>query len=176
MIKNTYDRLMDQEFMVDFYESNKHYLYYTAHKFTDSKADCDDIIQDVLVRLMHRIPTLRQLTKQQLATYLYLTVRSVYADRMKSAQSRTMSMSDSSLEALNAEDCSAEDACCEAKWDAEILRNALNSKDWHLLESKYILGQSDTEIACDIGCATNSVRTLLRRARKRAKGILKDHK
>lgn len=165
----------DQQFMLRFYEANKAYLYYSARKFTESQSDCEDIIQDVIVRLMRNLKTLRRLSRNQTATYLFLTVRSVYADRMKSAQERTIPATDISLELLNQDQAdSTSDDEYNAKWDAEILRKALSQRDWELLESKYIMERSDNDIAREMNCAPDSVRTLLRRARKRAKAILDD--
>lgn len=163
----------DQQFMMDFYELHKTYLLYTARKFTQSQPDCEDIVQDVLLRLMKNISTLRRLNQNQTATYLFLTVRSVYADRMRSTQERTITLSNASLEALNHEqDNNITEEGYNAKWDAAILKDALSPRDWTLLEAKYILGYSDSDIAQNLGCAPDSVRTLLRRARNRAKSIL----
>lgn len=165
----------DQQFMLRFYESYKAYLFYSARKFTESQSDCEDIIQDVVVRLMRNIKTLRRLSKNQTATYLFLTVRSVYADRMKSAQEQTIPATDISLELLNQDQVdSTSDDEYNAKWDAEILRKTLSQRDWELLEAKYIMERSDNDIAREMNCAPDSVRTLLRRARNRAKAILDD--
>lgn len=165
---NSNQQLTDQQFMLRFYETNRAFLFHAARKFVNTQSDCEDIIQDAMVRLMRNIPTLRRLSSNQVATYLYLTVRSVYADRMKSPQNRIILISDDKQEF---QDDSVQFAY-DAKWDAEILKNTLASKDWNLLESKYILGYSDDEIAQELGCAADSVRTLLRRARNRAKAIL----
>lgn len=165
----------DQQFLLHFYESYKAYLFYSAHKFAESHSDCEDIVQDVMVRLMRNIATLRQLNKKQTATYLFLTVRSVYADRMKSAQERNISVSDISLVLLNNAQVGDDDEEeLNAKWDTEILKKSLSQKDWALLESKYIMNHSDSEIARELNCAPDSIRTMLRRARERAKAILDD--
>ena len=160
----------DQQFMIRFYEQYRAFLFHSARKFTNSQHDCEDIIQDVLIRLMRNLPTLRGLSNNQIAAYLFLTVRSVYADRMKSTQERMILISDDSWDLP---DHNAQFAY-DAKWDTEILRKALTPRDWSLLESKYILGYADDEIARELGCAPDSVRTLLRRARTRAKTILED--
>lgn len=162
----------DRRFMMQFYEENKAFLYHCACKFTDSEHDREDITQDALLKLMRNLPTLRTLSRNQIATYLYLTVCSVYADRMKSAQGRMVYVSDDTWELADENPQFAYDA----KWDTEIIKKALSERDWNLLEYKYILGYTDEEIAREIGCAADSVRTLLRRARSRAKGILESGK
>lgn len=158
----------DQQFMIRIYETYKGFLFHAARKFTSSQSDCEDIIQDTIVRLMRNIATLRQLSENQTATYLYLTVRSVYADRMKSAHERMTVVCDETQEL--ADDSARLDF--DAKWDAQILRSELSPRDWSLLEYKYILGYSDEEIARAVDCAPDSVRTMLRRARGRARAVL----
>ena len=171
------DSKTDQQYMFEFYESYKGYLFHTARKFTNSQADCEDIVQDVLVRLMRNISTLRRLSKNQTATYLFLTVRSVYTDRVKSPQQRVILFSDVSLEMFNKDvENDTQDYGYNAKWDAEILKSMLPAKDWDLLEEKYILEQSDNEIAQKRNCSPDSIRTMLHRVRLRAKQILENKK
>ena len=68
----------DDGFLAAFYEQYRGYLYYTVRKFTDSPQDQEDIIQDTMLRLLRNEENLRQLRGNQAATYLYLTVRSVF--------------------------------------------------------------------------------------------------
>ena len=168
MVNHSNSAESDQQFMIGFYEQYKSFLSHTARKFAQSQHDCEDIIQDTLIRLMRNIPTLRRLSKNQTAAYLFLTVRSAYTDRMKSPQER---ISFAAGDISQVPDDSTPFAY-DAKWDAEILRRGLAPRDWTLLEYKYILGYPDEDIAQMLGCAPDSVRTLLRRARSRAKAIL----
>lgn len=163
----------DDGFLAEFYEQYRGYLYYTAQKFTDSPQDCEDIIQDTMVRLLRSQENLRQLRGNQAATYLYLTVRSVFADRQKQAQVREQAAEDRvlELEQVRQEQNRTEDSL-NAKWDAEILKQQLPGRDWQMLELKYIAGYSDREIAAEMGCNAGSVRTLLSRVRRRAKSLL----
>ena len=158
-------------FLAAFYEQYRGYLYYTARKFTDSPQDQEDIIQDTMVRLLRNEENLRQLQGNQAATYLYLTVRSVFADRQsrvreQAAEDRVLELAQVSREADQSEDG------LNAKWDAQILKQQLPQRDWKMLELKYIAGYSDQEIAAEMGCNAGSVRTLLSRVRRRAKSLL----
>ena len=165
----------DERFMMDFYTAHKSYMLHTAMKFTDSPADCEDILQDTMVRLMRNVDSLRHLSANQAGMYLFLTIRSVFADREKTAQERTQPVSDDSLELLDVEQGINEDGI-NAKWDTEILKETLPPKDWKLLELKYIAGYSDQEIAKELHYAPDSVRTMLRRARQRARAVLSNKK
>ena len=164
-------------FMVDFYMKNKAYMFHIAWKFTESQSECEDAIQDAMIRLLRNADSLRQLSANQVDMYLFLTIRSVFADRERKAQERMQPMPDATLEILHAEqEAGLEDDGLNAMWDTAILKEHLTEKEWRLLELKYIAGYSDREIAKEISCVPDSVRTLLRRARKRAKAILSSQK
>lgn len=167
----------NERFMVDFYMKNKAYMFHIARKFTKSQSECEDAIQDAMIRLLRNADSLRQLSANQVDMYLFLTIRSVFADRERKAQERMQPMPDATLEILHAEqEAGLEDDGLNAMWDTAILKEHLPEKEWRLLELKYIAGYSDREIAKEIRCVPDSVRTLLRRARKRAKAILLSQK
>ena len=161
----------DDGFLAEFYEQYRGYLYYTVRKFTDSPQDQEDIVQDTMLRLLRNEENLRQLRGNQAATYLYLTVRSVFADRQKLAREREQAAEDRVLELAQQEQSHTDDSL-NAKWDTEILKQQLHQRDWQMLELKYIAGYSDQEIAAEMGCSAGSVRTLLSRVRRRAKSLL----
>ena len=167
----------NERFMVDFYLTHKTYMFHVAKKFSESQSEREDAIQDAMVRLLGNADSLRQLSANQVDMYLFLTIRSVFADRERKAQERMQPMPDATLEILHAEQQSGlEDDGLNAMWDTAILKEHLPAKEWRLLELKYITGYSDQEIAKEIRCVPDSVRTLLRRARKRAKAILSSQK
>ena len=160
----------NQQFMLDFYETYHGYLYHCAWKYTESKSDCEDIIQDTMVRLLRNQETLRRLTEKQIFTYLSLTVRSVYADHARSKANQEVPTEDEVLHRLKSGQSHEEWAAVQ--WDVELLRQRLPEKDWRLLELKYITGASDGEIARELGCGEGSVRTMVIRARQRARLML----
>ena len=167
----------NERFMVDFYLKHKSYMFHIAKKFSESQSEREDAIQDAMVRLLRNADSLRQLSANQVGMYLFLTIRSVFADRERKAHGRMQPMPDATLEVLKAEqEFGQEDDGLNAMWDTAILKEHLPAKEWRLLELKYIAGYSDQEIAKEIRCVPDSVRTLLRRARKRAKAILSKQK
>lgn len=163
---------LNEQFMVDFYKQNKTYMFHIARKFSESHAECEDAIQDAMVRLLRNADSLRQLSSNQVDMYLFLTIRSVFADRQRKTQERMFPTPDATLEVLQAEQDPGHEDNINAMWDTAILKEQLSAKEWRLLELKYIAGYSDQEIAKEIHCVPDSVRTLLRRARNRAKAIL----
>lgn len=171
-MKNTRLKQIDrsQQFMLEFYDKYSAFLFHCAWKYTSSHSDCEDIVQDALIRLLRNLDTLRSLTENQTFTYLSLTVRSVYADKAKAMKEQEIPTDDETLSRLRSGQ--AGEDWTNVKWDVEILRGRLPEKDWRLLELKYIAGFSDSEIAAELGYQTSSVRQLLLRARQRARAIL----
>ena len=155
----------DREYMLWLYERYISYLFFAAGKFTDSQPDREDLVHDALLRLMKNIPVLQKMEHKALAGYLYLTVRSVWLDR----GNREQVLTEDVLERLADRD---PEGAHLAKWDAAMLKEKLPERDWFLLQAKYIVGCTDAEIGGILGCAQNSVRMMLTRARRRAKTIL----
>ncbi len=155
----------DREFMLWLYQRYTSYLFFAAGKFADGQSDREDLVHDALLRLMKNIPVLRKLEEKALAGYLYLTVRSVWLDR----PTREQALTEDILEHLAGRD--PEEGYL-AKWDTAVLKQILPERDWFLLHCKYIIGCTDAEISGILGCAPASVRTMLTRARRRAKAIL----
>ena len=156
---------LDREYMLWLYEQYVSYLFFVAGKFTNSQPDREDLVHDTLLRLIKNIPVLRGLEHKALAGYLYLTVRSVWMD----SRIREQPLEDDILESFASHD--AEDGYL-AKWDTETLKAKLGERDWFLLHAKYIIGCSDAAISGILDCTQASIRTLLTRARRRAKVIL----
>ena len=155
----------DSEYMLWLYERYSSYLFFVAGKFAESQSDREDLVHDALLRLMKNLPVLQTLEHKALAGYLYLTVRSVWLDR----KNREQVLTEDILEHLAGQD--PEDGYL-AKWDAATLKQKLPKRDWFLLRSKYIIGCTNAEIGGIMGCAPASVRTMLARARRRAKAVL----
>ena len=160
----------DQAFFQEFYSQYRRFLFYCAGQYTADQALQEDLVQDVLVRLLRCIPALRELNASRTAAYLHTAVKTVYIDHCRRT-SRTLPLEGQTLEALGAR---TDPMDYTAKWDAQILRQGLQDRDWYLLEARYITGADDAEIADTLGCTTDSVRVLLSRARRRAKLLLAD--
>jgi len=158
----------NQDFFQEFYEEYKELLLYITCRFTQDKGEQEDLIQDTLLRLIKNTEVLRQLGRAQTAKYIELTVKTCYLDmEQRKCKEKLIHLSEAALEALlrQVDTDSSSDA-------VETLRADLLERDWAALEGKYILGYSDQELSAIFGVSTDSIRTLLSRARKRARKIL----
>ena len=158
----------NQEFFQAFYEEQKEFLLYLAYRFTQNKGEQEDLIQETLLRLMKNTEVLRQLGREQTAKYIELTVKTSYLDiEQRKCKEKLILLDEAALEAMLRQ--TDTDSASEA---VDTLRADLRDRDWAVLEGKYILGYSDQELSSIFGISANSMRSLLSRARRRARKIL----
>ncbi|MBQ7129753.1 MAG: sigma-70 family RNA polymerase sigma factor [Oscillospiraceae bacterium] len=163
----------DKQFFQGFYEDYKGFLFFIANKYAKNPADCEDIVQDSVLRLMCNIASLRELNKNQSAKYIALTVRSAWLDLQKRRYADLeISMDHAVLEALCEQDPLLQQQPSDLQMDLIHLKQSLSPKDWMVLEGKYILGYDQEELAEILGISADSVRMTLSRARARARSLL----
>ena len=73
----------DKVFFQQFYEQYKNFLFYIARQYAPEPSDCEDIVQDSLLRLMANVSSLKKLNSGASAKYIALTVRTAYLDAEK---------------------------------------------------------------------------------------------
>ena len=167
----------DKAFFHHFFEENKRLIFSIAMRYARNKVDCEDLVQNSLLRLMHNISTLRELNRCKTATYIVLTIRTAYLDSEKQKRKENLIfMDDEALEALMVEKLISQDRdnAISAKQAVDKLKTVLSPREWCILEGKYILGLSQKELGSLLGVAPDSVRMVLHRARTKAKAVLKE--
>jgi len=162
----------DRVFFQKFYESHKGFFFYIARQYAATQSDCEDLVQESLVRLMNNIPTLMTLTPNKTAKYIALTVKTAYLDLEKRRyHANEIATEDTLLSHLLEQDILSYDS--EAISTAVLsLKESLPARDWMVLEGKYIIGYGQDELAELVGVSPDSLRMILSRARKKAKAIL----
>ena len=106
--------------------------------------------------------------REQTAKYIELTVKTSYLDiEQRKCKEKLILLDEAALEAMLRQ--TDTDSASEA---VDTLRADLRDRDWAVLEGKYILGYSDQELSSIFGISANSMRSLLSRARRRARKIL----
>lgn len=166
----------DQAFFNDFYSKYSKFMFYTARKYTTSKVECEDIVQETVVHLIGNIATLQDLSEHRCVKYIALTVKSAFLDiEKRKGQDFAVPMDDEMLEALmKADILSPKDMPdLTAKTSIAQLKKELSPRDWLVLEGKYILGYSQEELGQMIGVSPDSIRMILSRAKKKARMILR---
>lgn len=166
-------------FFYEFYEKYKKLIYHLVMQYETKSSDIDDLLQDVVLRLMNYIPTLMKIgdSPSRAANYIALTVKSVYVDRFRAKRSENCVVLPVGILEEIYEDSPSRSASRDliaAQWDVELLRKKLPKRDWDILLGKYIMGYSDKELAVQCGCSQDSIRMALTRARRNARKLLDD--
>lgn len=164
-----------REFFQSFYEDNIRLIYSIARKYASDTGDCEDLVQETVIRLMRNITTLNPIDQSKIGKYIDLTVRSVFIDReRRRRKEKVVYLEDHILEDVPAEEYPERDMehKISAYMEIERLKKELPDRDWILLEGKYVLGLSQEELSGLAGVSVDSVRMLLHRARVKAREIL----
>lgn len=158
-------------FFQKFYEEHKGFLFYIANQYTSTPADCEDIVQDSILRLMANVETLQKLNTGTAAKYIALTVRTAYLDAEKrKSRNQEIPTENSILEMLLEQDSLS--GRNPAGVQLRELKESLSARDWLVLEGKYILGYSQDELGALLGVSPDSIRMILHRARTNARKLL----
>jgi len=168
------DTESDHAFMDAFCDAYTGFMYHIASKYTASHEDREDIVQEASIRLVKNVSALRRTPQEKILKYITLTVRATYLDMQKHKWNLVIPVDDQALEELLCEVLLEEKTFAEvsAKLDVERLKNELPTKDWILLEGKYLLDLTWEELGALVGVNPASVRMMLSRARKTAEKIL----
>lgn len=165
----------EREFMA--YVSNEFYrmMYYIAGQYTLNPHDREDIVQDCLVNLLEKSDKLQGLDDKALKAYIYKTAKHAsinFAKHRKvvdkhSAEWKEWMTGTSTLE--NSEP-NLDDHMIrmEELLNLEAVWGELTERERKLLYGRYVDKLSNEDIAAQLGCVPDSVRVLLRRARRNA--------
>ena len=161
----------DRAFFQRFYEEYRNFLYYIARQYASSQADCDDLVQTALIRLLSNIQTLKTMNHRKTVKYIALTVKSVFLDHQRqTGKSIALSLENPILETQSDTISNASDL--SLRMDIYDLKRSLSPRDWLVLEGKYLLGYDQKDIARLLKISPDSVRMILHRAKKKARSIL----
>lgn len=167
----------DEAFFLRFYEEYKGFLFYMAQKYATDPNDCEDVVQDTVIRLLNHISTLRELDQNRTCKYVALTVRSSFLDLQRKKRAvQLLPVEEQVLEVL----LSAEESDCKvndvlsARMEILALKQSLPPRDWVVLEGRYILGYSYEELAQQLGLTQENIRMIVSRAKEKARRLLLD--
>lgn len=175
-IENDFQR----EFMEKLYEKYYRTMLKKAESLVSNPDDAEELIQDIFSDLITRIDVVMAVEQKKLPAYLFSAVKFSVFNRYKT-QKRTgehtaFDSENEEIELLRDENALPEELFIQKEAVAE-LRAALEKipeKYKNVLEFKYILGLSDSEIGAKFGISENAVRSCLMRARRKAYSVMKE--
>lgn len=171
----------DQEFIAGAYGDFKRLMFKTAQQYVPDLTEQEDIVQNAVEKLVGRIATLRALDRPALCAYVACTVRSVAVDFLRSQKRESTNVF--SIDQQEPDEWAAPgeplDDYVASKERAQLLKKVwpdLSEENRVLLEGKYILGYSDTELSEKLDCRASSIRMKLTRARRCALELMAERK
>lgn len=168
----------DRAFMTDLYINYHLLMYHEIKKFVSSNWTADDLVNDVLINLIDKVALLKTLDAKRLASYIAITSKNVARNYIRK-QRRTREVILSDIESSDSLKNDGVESIVLTNLMLEQLHNIwsqLSDDTQELLERKYILRESDSEIARAFQVKTSSIRMKLSRARKEALELLSNSK
>jgi len=166
-----------KEFIQELYRMHIRLMQYTAQKYISDSHHCEDVVQESLAKLIEKTDTLRSLEGAALAGYIVSTVRNTAINHLKKhTPHRTIEIDWAEGHNTVQMTASAEDEVLQKERLGLLTRiwNCLDEETKQVLEGKYILGYSDSELANSLRCKPSSVRMKLTRARRRALALMRE--
>lgn len=164
----------DRRFMERIYAAYYGVMYQKALSYLHNHHAAEDVVADVMLKLIDRMNLLRECKRASLRSYLLACAKNESINRLR-REKRRYSFSDveEKLKALPGE-CDVDASLLqEAQIQAMTLAlKQLPDRELEILRMKYYDGLSDAEIARIFLIGQNSVRTLVNRARKRVRELL----
>ena len=165
-------------FMKDLYQKYARLMYAAALDCMPGSQDCEDIVQDAVESLCRKVHMLMDLPTSALTVYIVSTVKNKARDflRHQAVVSRHITALDEvSLDRYEAPVPTPE-TLVEIKEEAADLYKVwhrLPGEDRELLYRKYVLGQSNEELAEIFHCKKDNIRMRLMRAKRKAAALMK---
>lgn len=167
-----------RSFMEQLYLDCKSAMYHTAYRVTGQHEDAEDIINDALLKLMNKIPLLMTLERLVLRSYVVISTRRAAIDllRKRGRRSELLFGDEDFMDTMASFDPDPDEGLLreadEALLSAGLKRLPQRQRD--LLNMKYILNMGDREIAGTFGVQPGSVPSMLSRARRALKEMMKE--
>ena len=171
------DENKKQEFLEEFYNQYRNYLYKQVWEQCYDSQDVEDVVQTIWEKLITKEELLRVLVHRQRLNYISKTVENTIRERARNHKAIVYSIEqiaepayDGSWFLEQMQDNRIKYEHFKAAW-AQV---DVNTRE--LLERKYLLNETDEEIAISMNICKSSVRMYLSRARRKALLVLSSSK
>ena len=166
----------DREFMAALFIQYQRLLYKEIHDILKNPWNTEDVLQATLVKLIDKLPELRNKEQPQLIGYISVTARNTAYNFLRSQKKIAPFSFEEYMQQSEsiAEHRQMEELLISKEEIDELVRRwpQLDAKGKYLLEGKYILGKSDEALAEELSIKPASVRMALTRARQCAYQLL----
>lgn len=169
-----------RQFFIDLYRDYRPLMYRMAYSYVQNPSTAEDLVHDALVKLIEKENTITKFRRCTLTSYIVYTIRNLsknYLRRQSLEQQYFVDVDINSNEFLVVDNAPLpEEVMLMSERRAEFIEiwDSLPDDTKILLESKYILGLSDEELATEFDCSPNSIRMKLTRARRQVIKLVKE--
>lgn len=159
------------EAMRQLWEQYHRFMLFIANRMVEKSDDADDVVQDVLLKLIRQIDQLIKLSDSEKKRYLATAIRHEAINHglyVQSRVSRFTDMDEARLEQIP-DNRDTEHIVTLRDEAAQVLDIicTLSEKEQTALRMKRIVGASDREIAAVLGISESSVAQYVRRAQQK---------
>ena len=158
----------EKAFMTWLYLQYRRLIYSEIRKIIGSTDEVEDLLQSVIVKLIEKLPLLREMEQKKLVNYIISTAKNTAYNFLR-GKDREILWEDQEEPPDPApipeeQIIAREDLYCLARVWVD-----LDEKTQYLLSAKYILKKSSKEIASDLNMPPDNVRMALVRAKRKAR-------
>jgi RNA polymerase sigma-70 factor (ECF subfamily) len=152
-------------------------MFAEARKYFHNQEDCEDVVQEGVLKLINNILKIKGKSRCILASYIVSIIRNTSMTILKKRnlkQQREISLDSGQIDTVVSDDPPLHEIMEQFDDYAQLdlIWKELSEDDQFLLEGKYILQLNDSELATSLRCKPDSIRMKLSRARKNALRLL----
>lgn len=167
----------NEQFLEELYEQYKKRLLAIICRHIGQTEDCEDVFQDVFVRIIQYAPKLQGMPTPKMEAYISMIAHGVSVDYLrKEHKSIVVDMDDDVLQNLLSNGCNVLSTSHDLfnRVDLSQIMRDLTQEEQTLLIGKYYLGMGASELTGISGLSETGVRTKIHRARKKLFAMLKE--
>lgn len=164
----------DREFMTWLYVQYQALLYSEINHIVHDHSSAEDVLQDVIEKLIDRVKQLRSMDSRGLVNYIITAAKHTAYNHCRDTK-KTFLMGEASEDIQDLSNSLDDDIILkENLFCLSMVWNELDEKTRYLLQAKYVLNLSGKEIAEELNMSADNVRMALVRAKRKARQAMEN--
>ena len=169
----------DRTYMEWIFQTYHRLMYHYIMEVLHDSWQADDVMQESVVKLIHKIDVLRRLSESKRRNYIITTAKNTAISYLRRESIRKgIAYDDWAKDCIGTQSEEDPEALVPRQEEMEALQliwDDLDERSRYLLSSRYILEQSFEEMARELGVTAGSARMLLTRAKRAALALIENH-
>ena len=169
----------DRTYMEWIFQTYHRLMYHYIMEVLHDSWQADDVMQESVVKLIHKIDVLRRLSESKRRNYIITTANNTAISYLRRESIRKgIAYDDWAKDCIGTQSEEDPEALVLRQEEMEALQliwDDLDERSRYLLSSRYILEQSFEEMARELGVTAGSARMLLTRAKRAALALIENH-